>query len=426
MLVVSTHMLGKSRMRYILGIPFLNRPDLLRVAIQSVKPLWPHTLIIDNSDTGLDTAMWPVPVVRPPVPLMISQTMNLLQRLAAERSCEVVLFMHNDAEAAVGTPERLLAIIEEAITSKQRWGVVFTHYDILAAYSMEMARVVGQWDTTLPAYFADDDYYRRVRLAGYEFINTGLQVIHHNNGSSTLKSDPRLMFLNNVTFPLYERYYTAKWGGLPGSETYDWPFNGTISMLYVNYLREQKLFHQLAGSYETVEGNLLEQADEHTTAVQIEALRYAINLVRPQSILEAGTGKGMFGYILSHLTQGVTLYTFDGDPRCVTGVELLNTAQTNVRVVLTLGDTKQTLQALGIQALDFAWIDGGRDEVTALSDIRHAIRLGSPLIAIDDARTMPEVARAIDCALHTHPEYVRLVNPFYAHDARGIIFLRRQ
>jgi hypothetical protein len=378
------------------------------MAIQSVEPLWPHTLIIDNSDTGLDTAMWPVPVVRPLVPLMVSQTMNLLQRLAAERSCEVVLFMHNDAEAAVGTPERLLAIIEEAIASKQRWGVVFTHYDILVAYSMEMARVVGQWDTTLPLYFADDDYYRRVRLAGYEFINTGLQVIHHNNGSSTLKSDPRLMFLNNVTFPLYERYYTAKWGGLPGSETYDWPFNGTISMLYVNYLREQKLFHQLAGSYETVEGNLLEQADEHTTAAQIEALRYAINLARPQSILEVGTGKSMFGYILSHLTQGVTLYTFD------------------VRVVLTLGDTKQTLQAVDIRGLDFAWIDGGRDEVTALNDIRHAIRLGSPLIAINDARTIPEVAHAIDCALHAHPEYVRLANPFYAHDARGIIFLRRQ
>jgi len=257
--------------------------------------------------------------------------------------------MHNDAEAAVGTPERLLAIVEEAVTSKQRWGVVFTHYDTLAAFSMEMVRVVGQWDTTLPQYFADEDYYLRVRLAGYELINTGLPMIHHTNGSSTLKSDPRRRCLNSVTFPLYERYYTDKWGGLPRSETYDWPFNGTISMLYVQYLREQPLFHQLAGSYETVEGNLLERADEHTTAAQIEALRYAINLARPQSILEAGTGKSMFGYILSHLTQGVTLYTFDGDPRCVAGVELLNAVQTNVRVVLTLGDTKQTLQALDIR-----------------------------------------------------------------------------
>jgi predicted O-methyltransferase YrrM len=413
-------------MRYILGIPFVNRPDLLRLALQSVEPLWSCALLIDNSDTGLDAAMWPVPVVRPPVPLTLSQTMNLLQRLAAERSCDVLLFMHNDAEAGPGTPERLLAIVEEATTSAQHWGVVFTHYDTLAAFSMEMTRVVGQWDTTLPQYFADGDYYLRVRRAGYEIINTGLHVTHHNNASSTLKSDPRRRFLNSVTFPLYERYYTAKWGGLPGNETYDWPFNGALSMVYVNHLREQELFQQLAGSYDTVEGNLLERADEHTTAAQIEALRYAINLARPQGILETGTGKSMFGYVLSHLTQGVTLYTFDGDPRCVTGVELLNTAQTNVRIVLTLGDTKQTLQALDIQDLDLAWIDGGHDETTALSDIRHTMRLGIPLIALDDTRTTPEVACAIDCALHAHPEYVRLANPFYAHDARGIAFLRRQ
>jgi hypothetical protein len=134
----------------------------------------------------------------------------------------------------------------------------------------------------------------------------------------------------------------------------------------------------------------------------------------------------MFGYLLSHLTQGVTLYTFDDDPRCAAGVELLNAAQTNVRVVLTLGNTQQTLPALEIHGLGFAWIDGGHDEVTARSDIRQAMRLGIPLIAIDDVRTMPEVADAIDCALHTHPEYSRLANPFYAHDARGIIFLRHR
>jgi predicted O-methyltransferase YrrM len=413
-------------MQYILGIPFVNRPDLLRLAVQSVEPLWPHALIIDNSDTGLDAAMWPVLVVRPSVPLTFSQTMNLLQRLAAERSCDVLLFMHNDAEADSGTPERLLAIVQEAMTSEQRWGVVFTHYDTLAAFSMEMTRVVGQWDTTLPQYFADGDYYLRVRRAGYEIIDTGLQMTHHNNASSTLKSDPQRRFLNSVTFSLYERYYTAKWGGLPGNETYDWPFNGALAILYINHLREQELFQQLAGSYDTVEGNLLERADERTTAAQIEALRYALNLARPRSMLETGTGKSMFGYLLSHLTQGVTLYTFDGDPRCVTGVELLNAAQTNVRVVFTLGNTQQTLQTFDIHGLGFAWIDGGHDKVTALNDIRQAMRLGIPLIAIDDALTMPEVEKAIDCALHTHPEYVHLANPFFAHDARGIVFLRRR
>lgn len=413
-------------MQYMLGIPFVNRPDLLKLALQSVELLWPHALIIDNSDSGLDPTMWPVPIVRPPVPLAFSQTMNLLQRLAAERSCDVSFFMHNDAEAGADTPARLLAMVEEAFASAQRWGVAFTHYDTLAAFNMAMVRIVGPWDTVLPQYFADTDYYLRVRLAGYELLNTGLQMTHHNNASSTLKSDPQRQFLNSVTFPLYERYYTTKWGGLPGSETYDWPFNGRLAMSYVNSLREQALFHRLAGAYETVEGTLLERADEPTAAAQIEALRYAISLARPQSILETGTGKSMFGYLLSHLTHGTTLYTFDGDPRCVTGVELLNAAQTNVQAVLTLGDTKQTLPACDVKDLGFAWIDGGHDEATALSDIAQAMRLGVPLLAIDDARTMPEVASAIERALHMHLEYVRLANPFYNHDARGIVFLRRR
>src|SRR5262249_22156848 len=162
-------------------------------------------------------------------------------------------------------------IVEAAMASEQRWGMVFTHYDTLAAFSMEMTRVVGQWDTTLPQYFADGDYYQRVRCAGYEIINTGLPVTHHNSGSNTFKSDPQRRFLNSVTFPLYERYYAAKWGGLPGHETYSWPFNGALAISYVHHLRAQELFQQLAGTYDTVEGNLLERADERTTAAQVEA-----------------------------------------------------------------------------------------------------------------------------------------------------------
>src|SRR5205085_7411529 len=226
-------------MKYILGIPFVNRPDLLEKAVHSVQPFWAHTMIIDNSDAGLNSANWPVPIVRPSVPLSFSQTMNLLQRLATEASCDCFLFMHNDAEAAPGTPERLLARVEAAITSEQPWGVVFTHYDTLAAFSMEMVRAVGKWDATLPQYFADNDYYRRVRLAGYETINTDFAVTHHNNASSTAKSDPRLGFLSSVTYPLYEQYYSVKWGGPPGHESYDWPFDGAPLISFLHHLRRQ-------------------------------------------------------------------------------------------------------------------------------------------------------------------------------------------
>jgi len=54
-----------SRVPYLLGVPVVLGLDLLRRAVDSVQPLWPHTIIIDNTDAGLDQADWPVHVLRP-------------------------------------------------------------------------------------------------------------------------------------------------------------------------------------------------------------------------------------------------------------------------------------------------------------------------------------------------------------------------
>jgi predicted O-methyltransferase YrrM len=196
-------------------------------------------------------------------------------------------------------------------------------------------------------------------------------------------------------------------------------------MLFADYLRGQELFRRLAGTYDTVEGNLLERADATTTEAQLEALRYALHRASPRRVLETGTNKSLFGYVLAHLIRDVDLYTFDGDPRCAAGVALLNAGQANVRAHFTLGDTKQTLPAFDAAGVDFAWIDGGHDEATAHSDIRQAMRLGVPLMAVDDVRIMPEVARAIAAALRAQPAYQVLDNPYYPHDGRGIVLLHR-
>ncbi len=413
-------------MRYLHGIPFVNREDLLSLAVASARPLWPHTIIVDNSAGGLSPADWPVAVLRPSLPLSFSQTMNLLQAEAAARSCDALLFMHNDAEAAAGTPERLLAALAEAHEARRRWGVAFTNYDTLAAFNTEAVACAGAWDTTLPQYFADNDYYRRLRLAGYEELCTGLPVTHHNDASSTVKSDPWRGHHNGVTFPLYAGYYAAKWGGAPGGESFDWPFDGAAAVGFVEHLRRQELFHQLAATYETVEGNLLERAGARTTAAQIEAVRYALRLARPTAVLETGTNKSLFGYVLSQLARGLTLYTFDNDSRAARGVAILDAAQSNLRSDFALGDTKQTLADFNVEGIGLAWIDGGRDEATALDDLRHAARLRVPLVAIDDARTMPEVARAVERLLGERDDYEPLPNPFYQHDERGIVFLRRR
>ncbi|WP_028546802.1 glycosyltransferase family 2 protein [Paenibacillus taiwanensis] len=214
-------------MQYIVGIPYVNRIDLLRRAIQSIPLYWENTVVLDNSpERALQHQVWLselVTVYTPPVPLTFTQSMNWFQRLAGEKEADAVFYMHNDAEAYPGTPEAFLHALDELEASGKKWGLALTNFDALAAYNMNAIHEVGGWDTVFSSYFADIDYHRRLRLAGYEEVFTGLPVEHH--GSSTRKSDTNVNFIVDTTWPLYERYYELKWGGKMAQETYLTPFN---------------------------------------------------------------------------------------------------------------------------------------------------------------------------------------------------------
>src|SRR5260370_10865519 len=132
--------------------------------------------------------------------------------------------MHKDAVADSDTPEKLLELVQQLFEAKRNWGAVFTNYDVLCAFNMEAVRNVGQWDTVLPQYFADNDYYRRMAIKGYEIIESGLNVQHQNGGSNTIRGDDSMKTNNNRTFKLYAYYYASKWGQVPGKELYTVPF----------------------------------------------------------------------------------------------------------------------------------------------------------------------------------------------------------
>lgn len=208
-------------MKYLVGIPYVNRLDLLYRALLSLGWLRKNALILNNSGADLEVGMDLI-VQWPTVPLSFSQSMNFFQRIA--KHDDILIIMHSDAEAVGDTAQRLLDL---AWLQAGKWGVLFTNYDALAAFNMKAVAEVGEWDTNLPQYFSDNDYYRRMRLAGWECRDTGLPVKHE--ASSTIKADPKLAFINRVTFNLYREYYRAKWGGLddePGQWTKPW--NGAL------------------------------------------------------------------------------------------------------------------------------------------------------------------------------------------------------
>lgn len=134
------------------------------------------------------------------------------------------LFLHSDAEASEGTVEALIEMAFRSTESGRKWGAIWTAYDALAAYSAEAMQAIGGWDENLPWYLSDCDCYRRLRLAGYSTIDSGLPVKH--TPSQTLNSDSKIARRVAEETPKWRTYYRAKWGGDNEHERFLIPFDG--------------------------------------------------------------------------------------------------------------------------------------------------------------------------------------------------------
>lgn len=219
---------------YKLFIPYVNRPDFLDRAIKCVIPTVKNNLIvIDNSDKQdlpiakyekWDNNLYFIKVIKPTYPLTFSQTMNLMQNIAIKDDLVFFMFMHNDAVAPQERIDALFAKVEEAFDKEPDWGVVFTLYDLLCAYRTSAIEKIGKWDVTFPQYFADNDYFRRVRLKGYKCLESGGDGMGHD-ASSTIRNDPARWWANEKNFNYYKEMYSKKWGGYPDHETFKKPYD---------------------------------------------------------------------------------------------------------------------------------------------------------------------------------------------------------
>jgi len=91
----------------------------------------------------------------------------------------------------------------------------------------ECWRAVGEYDELLwPAYFEDNDYHYRMRLAGLDYVVPAGGAVTHV-GSATLHALPEVHRRTvDHHFRLNQAYYVRKWGGLPGEERFTRPFDG--------------------------------------------------------------------------------------------------------------------------------------------------------------------------------------------------------
>lgn len=77
-----------------------------------------------------------------------------------------------------------------------------------------------------PAYHEDNDYHRRLELAGLgaQIFGVGFPYLHLGSGTvNAMTPEARAKFHDK--FVVCRDYYVEKWGGLPHHETYALPFN---------------------------------------------------------------------------------------------------------------------------------------------------------------------------------------------------------
>lgn len=215
-------------MKAFVGIPYVNRPDLLKDALDSVPEEYP-IVVINNSGVALELPpeVRGVEIVTPVVPLTFTQTMNAYQAKALAVDVDCWFFMHSDAKATADDFSRIALMAKSGQAEGVNWAVVYSLYDVLCLFSVAACTRIGPWDTIFPQYFADNDYYRRMVLNKYIRLEAGGgTVVHQNGGSQTLHSDPVRERANKYLFPALEQYYGEKWGGTPGNEVFITPWNG--------------------------------------------------------------------------------------------------------------------------------------------------------------------------------------------------------
>jgi hypothetical protein len=214
-------------MKYKLHIPFGSTEELLCRAVNSVRPISNGNIHIwsglGRSVPSDVTLVWPHEIG-------VVTIVSLINMCIQESMQDDVMFIcHDDAYVHDGVALDFLHFVENIHSQNIRWGAVFSHYDVFAAYNMTAVRDVGWWDTMFFQYMADNDYYHRLRIKGWPIIDFGARGVDHF-GSSVVKLNSLhnhiTRFRNSTNFD--NRYYTFKWGGKPGSEKFTEPFGGVV------------------------------------------------------------------------------------------------------------------------------------------------------------------------------------------------------
>lgn len=203
-------------MTYKIVMPVYGNKHLFENCIKKIDVDFRHLLIIDNSpesfvkeynleDRGATVFYYPENIG-------VAKAWNM----GLKAGCDWTFLV----SSAVAFPNGFSEVLAELNKA--------TEYALLTdcawhcnAISKKCVERVGYFDENFyPAYYEDTDYYRRMNLSGAEH-NRPIAFIPAIGSRQSNSLDSGLP----VHFQKLEDYYVKKWGGKPGEEKFDKPWN---------------------------------------------------------------------------------------------------------------------------------------------------------------------------------------------------------
>lgn len=227
-------------MTFAVSMPSIAAPDALLQTIESVRFQNVETdiLVVQNGSAVEDACnaleKEGVTIHRPGENLGCSGSWNYACKWAWEKGYDKIFLMNDDflIREADGL-QRIIDAIEENPNA---------HYHFAGFTSVcirkELWDLVGEFDEGFwPAYYEDNDYYTRSIRLGIDWKIVPVEWYHY--GSLSLRRSPYLNMLNSRSFPLNQKRYIAKWGGLPEHETFREAWNGEEPLVGVRKQLEE-------------------------------------------------------------------------------------------------------------------------------------------------------------------------------------------
>lgn len=212
----------------VLIVPCISRFDLLEGMLASIDHPIGRIVVVENSCSGWCSTHHELPIsyIRPIQGLGYGGGINE----GIRQTCEEPWWMFANADITW----RPGALSEIATRMDGHLAARFIDHGFqYGALNRAVVRQIGlidDWDF-YPIYFDDNDYHRRLELAGIEVQNF-IAEDQPEGFSTVIRSSKEHEQANNKSFVDNRERYVRKWGGMPEHETFTSPWNSGLPLWY--------------------------------------------------------------------------------------------------------------------------------------------------------------------------------------------------